>query len=154
MCYFPPSDRGSRKAPPRRVRPLVCRHSAQARRRTLGWRLPIRSRALASSPHTAALARPLTHRKWLKQRGHFSFSILRRSHSNNIRQQQQQQHGKGVAMWRQAEHQYSNSGQVIGHTIGWSAALPNVIIWSRDLQGAEAFGDQSGEGCCLPDVRR
>lgn len=88
MCYFPPSDRGSRKAPPRRVRPLVCRHSAQARRRTLGWRLPIRSRALALSPHTAALARPLTHRKWLKQRGHFSFSTLRRSHSNNIKQYQ------------------------------------------------------------------
>lgn len=129
MRDFPPSDCSSRQVSSRRVRPLVGRQGAQPRRggsggQTLRWRLLMEDWARASSPDTAALTRPFTHRKRLQQRGHVSrrgwfqcsVSLWWCSHSDNVRQQQHRQ--DGAAMWRQREHQYSNSGQVMGQDIG------------------------------------
>ncbi len=147
MRDFPPSDRSSRQVSPRRVRLLVGRQRAQPRRggsgsgQTPGWRLLMGSWARASSPDTAALARPLTHRKRLQQRGHFgsrSCFIFKKKKKESptvvmvpLRQCHTTTTRGGAPMWRPREHQYSNSGQVMGQAIGSPRGLMPLLM-SRD----------------------
>lgn len=68
MRHFPPSDRSRRQVPSRRVGLLVGRQTADgsSRDQTPERRLL----AGASSSGRAAVARSLTHREGLRQRGH------------------------------------------------------------------------------------